>query len=173
MLYSTRRHNKRGFLQRHNQKLSDNVVWEHAGIICSIWLWHQHNLCEPCPDFKDDTTIAEFVDVFNKFKTKRYIPVFNATDNQVTAPSKAFLKIEWWKWQFVKPSTHHVTTTEHAIQTFKNHFISGLSSTNLHCPPALLDYLLTQAMLTLNLRCTSRTYPIKLSYEQLNGNTYN
>ena len=45
---------------------------------------------KPCPDFKVATIIAAFKKVFNKFKAKGYAPKFNVTDNQATAPIKAF-----------------------------------------------------------------------------------
>ena len=126
----------------------------------------------PCPDFKDETIITAFKEVFNELKSKGYAPQFNVTDNQATVPIKAFLKTQECKWQFVEPSNHRVNAAERAIQTFKNHFISGLSSTDLHWPLQLWDHLSTQATLTLNLLRTSRIDPTKSAYEQLNGHKY-
>eukprot|EP00804_Cyclotella_cryptica_P027253 CCRYP_014360-RA/>CCRYP_014360-RA protein AED:0.37 eAED:0.35 QI:0/0/0/1/0/0/3/0/403 len=95
-------------------------------------------------------------------KTKGYKPTFNITNNQATTPIKAYLKIEDCKWQFVEPNNHRVNAVECAIQTFKNHFISGLCSTDLT----------EQALLTLNLLCTSRVDPTKSAYHQLHGHRY-
>ena len=56
-----------------------------------------------------------------------------------------------------------------SIHTFKNHFLSGLSSTNSHCPLQLWDQLMHQATTTLNILRTSRIDPTKLAYQQLQG----
>jgi hypothetical protein len=87
---------------------------------------------KPCPYLKDDAIIAAYKEVFNELNTKGYTPKFNLLENQATAPIKVFLKTQGFKWQCVKPSNHCINAAEQAIQTFKNHFISGLSSTNLY-----------------------------------------
>ena len=46
------------------------------------------------PDFKDDTLIVVFEEVFNKLKANGYVPGFNVTDNQAIAPIKDFLKTQ-------------------------------------------------------------------------------
>ena len=40
--------------------------------------------------------------------------------------------------QFVEPHNHRVNAAERAIQTFKNHFISGLCTTDINFPLHLL-----------------------------------
>ena len=70
---------------------------------------------KPYLDFKDDTIIAAFKEVFNRPKAKSYAPQFNVTDNQATAPIKAFLKTQGCKWQFVEPSNHCISAAERAI----------------------------------------------------------
>ena len=87
---------------------------------------------EPVPNFKDKTVIAAFEGIFNELKEKGYTPTLNVTDNQATKPIKAFLKKEGCKWQFVELNNHRINAAERAIQTYKNHFISGLASTDEH-----------------------------------------
>ena len=53
---------------------------------------------------------------------------------------------------------------ERAIQTFKNHFISGVYSTDTDWPIQLWDQLTTQAVITLNMLRTSRIDPTKSAY---------
>ena len=72
-------------------------------------------------------------------------------------------------YQLVEPQNHRVNAAERAIQTFKHHFIAGLSSTNPKFPIALWDMLIPQAVLTLNLLQTSRVNPKLSVYAQLNG----
>jgi hypothetical protein len=71
--------------------------------------------------------------------------------------------------QLVPPSTHHANAAEHAIHTFKNHFIAGLCSTNPDFPLHLWDRLLEQAILTLNLMCGSCINPKRLAWAQVHG----
>ncbi|KAL7474316.1 hypothetical protein ACHAW6_001226, partial [Cyclotella cf. meneghiniana] len=56
-----------------------------------------------------------------------------------------------------------------AIQTFKNHFIAGLCTTDHDIPSQLWDKLLPQAQDSLNMLCASRIDPSKLAYEVLEG----
>ena len=126
----------------------------------------------PVPNFKDETVITAFEEIFNYLKDKGYTPTFNVTDNQATTPIKAFIKKEGCKWQFVEPNNHRINAAERAIQTFKNHFISGLSSTDKHWPLQLWDHLTKQATTTLNILRKSQIYPTKSAYEQLKGHTY-
>ena len=127
---------------------------------------------KPVPDLKDNTIIKAFKEVFNGLKEKGYMPTLNVTDNQATKPIKAFLKSENCKWQFVEPYNHRVNAAEHAIQTYKNHFISGLLSTDSHWPLQFWGHMMTQAAITLNLLKRSRFDPAKSAYEQLHGKKY-
>ena len=54
-------------------------------------------------------------------------------------------------YQLVPPGIHCRNAAKKAIRTFKNHFISGLSSTHPDFPLNLWDQLLEQAELTLDL----------------------
>ena len=60
--------------------------------------------------------------------------------------------------------THNHNATERAIQSFKNHFILGLYSTDPKYQSQEWDRLLPQATMTLNLLRTSRTNPELSSY---------
>ena len=126
----------------------------------------------PITNLKDDTILQAFDQVFQELKERGYKPEFNVTDNQAATPIKAYLKNEQTKWQFVEPSNHRVNAAERAIQTFKNHFISGLCSTDRDWPLQLWDQLTEQALITLNLLRTSRIDPTKSAYHQLFGHKY-
>ena len=89
---------------------------------------------EPIRDVKDATIIAAFDKVFTELTKKGRKPTFNVTDNQAETPLKAYLKTEGCKWQLVEPHNHRVNAAERAIQIFKNHFISGLCTTDIEWP---------------------------------------
>jgi hypothetical protein len=68
-----------------------------------------------------------------------------------------------------QPQIHHRNWAERDIQTFKNHFISGLCSTHPDFPLNLWDKLLPQATLTLNLLRPSPINPKLSAYAQIHG----
>ena len=72
----------------------------------------------------------------------------------------------------MEPINHHVNAAERAIQTFKNHFISGLYSTYIEWPFQLWNKITEQAVITCKTLRTSCIDPRKSSYHQLHGNRY-
>ena len=69
----------------------------------------------------------------------------------------------------MEPENHRVNADKRAIQTFENHFISGLCPINPKPPLQLWCYLLAHAEMTLNMIRTSRVDPTKSAYEVLEG----
>lgn len=57
------------------------------------------------------------------------------------------------------PHVHRSNKAEHAIQTFKAHFIAGLSSCHPQFPMSLWPHFLPQAQLTINLLRPSVRHP--------------
>ena len=80
-------------------------------------------------DLKDAIIVEIVKDIFEKMEGKGHRPCFNVTDNQAVKPLKTYLKSKDCKWQFIEPHNHRVNAAEQAIQTFKNHIISGLCCT--------------------------------------------
>eukprot|EP00804_Cyclotella_cryptica_P025030 CCRYP_015953-RB/>CCRYP_015953-RB protein AED:0.31 eAED:0.30 QI:0/0/0/1/0/0.33/3/0/681 len=119
---------------------------------------------KPLSNLKDETILTAF--------DKGFKPAFNVTDNQAATPIKNYLSREGATWQFVEPNNHHVNAAERAIQTYKNHFISGLCTTDSEWPLQLWDNLTEQALITINLLLTSRVDPTKSAYHQLHGHKY-
>ena len=64
---------------------------------------------------------------------------------------------------------HIRNATERAIQTFKDHFIAGLCSTDPKCPAQYLERLLPQSAMTLNMLSNSRTNPKLSAYDAIFG----
>jgi hypothetical protein len=72
-------------------------------------------------------------------------------------------------YQLVPANIHHRNAAERAIQTWKNHFITTLCSTDPEFLLHLWDKLLPQALLTLNLLRSSRINPQLSAWPQVNG----
>lgn len=129
-------------------------------------------LARPIKDTKSETIVEAFEEVFTYLKDRGFTPKMNVTDNQAARHIKSFLTGKNCKWQFVEPNNHRVNAAERAIQTFKNHFISGLCCTDSEFPLQLWDQLTEQAEITLNLLRTSRRDPTKSAYEDLQGEKF-
>ena len=71
--------------------------------------------------------------------------------------------------QFVTPYDHSVNGAEMAIQTFKNHTISGLCICDEEFPSILWCKILKQSQDTLNMLRTSRIHPQLLAFHVLEG----
>jgi hypothetical protein len=69
----------------------------------------------------------------------------------------------------VEPHNHRVNAAECTIQTFKDHFISALTTTDSEFPLQLWDKLTSQVENTLNLMRASRINPNISAYEALRG----
>ena len=78
-------------------------------------------------------------------------PKLQRLDNEASQALQEFLTNENVDFQLVLPHLHHRNAAEWAIQTFKNHFIAGLCSTDKDFPIHLWDRLVPQVELMLNL----------------------
>jgi hypothetical protein len=120
----------------------------------------------PVEDLTDTTIIQTFDTIFEDMEKKGHKPKLNITDNQAVGPLKQYLDKQDCRWQFVEPSNHRVNAAERAIQTWKNHIISGLCSTNKEWPLQLWDQMTQQSIITLNLCRTSRKHPKQSAYHR-------
>ena len=61
--------------------------------------------------------------------------------------------------KLVEPNDHRSNAAERAIQTFKYHFIAGLSIGDKDFPTMMWCKLVRQAQYSLNILCTLRVHP--------------
>jgi hypothetical protein len=120
-------------------------------------------------DRESATIVNAFNDIFTYLENKGFKPLYNVLDNEASSAITEYLRRKEIKWQFVPPNEHRVNAAERAIQTFKNHFIAGLCSTDKHFPAQLWDKLIPQAQDSLNMLRDSRIDPSKSAYEILEG----
>jgi hypothetical protein len=69
----------------------------------------------------------------------------------------------------VEPNNHQVSAAERAIQTFKDHFVSALATTDSKFPLQLWDRLAPHVETLLNMLQPLQIDPTKSAYEVLNG----
>ena len=110
-----------------------------------------------------------FTSVHTYLVTRGLRPRLHTLDNEASTILKEFLTAENVEYQLVPPHIHRRNSAERAIQTFKNHFIAGLASTDPNFPLSNWCRLQPQAELTLNLLQPSRLNPKLSAYAQLEG----
>jgi hypothetical protein len=90
--------------------------------------------------------------------SKWFTPKLQTLDNEACAALKSYFTENGVEYQLVPPHCHRRNTAECAIRTFKEHFVTGLSSSDPDFSLHLWDHLLPQAEITLNLLRTYRQH---------------
>ena len=91
-------------------------------------------------------------------------------DNEASRELKQAMPTVLLEYQLVPQHCHHRNCCEHAIQTFKRHFKTGLALCDPKFPIREWGCLLPQCIITLNLLQASRSNPKLSAYAYLFGN---
>ena len=89
-----------------------------------------------------------FIDLFQRFNRVGAALLFYILNNKCSNDLKLALSKNNLKFQLAPPHQHRRNAAERAIQTFKNHFIAGLASTDPKFPIHEWDRLIPQAEIT-------------------------
>jgi hypothetical protein len=142
------------------------------GNVCFLGVYHYESnaiLALPISVFSDDVIFRAYKEIYEMIESKGFVIRFNVMDNQASKVIKQFLTPKQCELMLVEPNNHRVNAAEHAIQTFKDHFVSALATTDSDFPLQLRDQLTQQVETTLNLLRPSRINPTKSAYEALHG----
>lgn len=124
---------------------------------------------EPIPN----RTEFQLLQAYKKMKTtlqrRGLTPKLQRLDNEASRLLQQEMEDSNIKYQLTPAGTHRRNAAETAISIFKNHFISGLATTNPDFPLKLWDKLVPQAEITLNLLRPSRINPRLSAYAQIHG----
>jgi hypothetical protein len=90
-------------------------------------------------------------------------------DNECSDELKKAFQKNNVDFQRVPPHSHRQNAAERAIQTWNNHFSTGLALCDPNFPLTKWDLLMPQANITLNLLRSSRRQPKLSAYACLNG----
>ena len=115
-------------------------------------------LATPIKDATNESMVAVFKENIEYLAERGFRPVFNIIDNVASKAIRAYLKEAKVGIQFVEPHNHRANAVERAIQTFKNHVISGLCIGNRDFPTILWSKLVDQAVRSLDRMRTSRVH---------------
>jgi hypothetical protein len=103
--------------------------------------------------------VKAYDSIHQELTVKGLKPKLQTLDNEASTALKNFFTVNNIAYQLVPPDCHRRNAAERAIRTFKEHFVSGLSSVDPSFPIHLWDRLLPQVEITLNLLRTSRLHP--------------
>jgi hypothetical protein len=142
------------------------------GSVCFLVMYHYEAnaiLATPIAGLDDKSIFHTYKANFDELTSKGYKPKLNVMDNQVTRYIRMFLSEEECDLQLVEPHNHRVNAAERAIRTFKDAFISALTTTDKDFPLQLWDKITPQVIITLNMMRASRVDPTKSAHEILYG----
>ena len=127
-------------------------------------------LTEALPDRRGSSIRDAWLRIFNLLQDNGYAPKLHILDNECsTYLKKAFSKHNV-DFKRVPAHQHRRNAAERAIQTWKNHFPSGLISVDPAFPLSAWDHLLPQCNISLNLLRSSRRQPKLSAHACLFGN---
>ena len=126
-------------------------------------------LVQALRDQTDNSLQEAFEDVYFYLASKGFKPKFNIMDYQCSRRIQKYITSQGTDIQLVNPDDHRINAAERAIQTWKNHYVAGLSTTDHNCPLQLCCQFIAQAQDTLNMLRRFRVNPKLSSYAVLEG----
>ena len=126
-------------------------------------------LAVPVKNRSKQSLIDAYTTIYKKLTNSGLTPQLHISDNECSSAFKRFLTARNIKLQLVPPYDHRTNPAERAIGTFKDHFITGLSSLPPMFPMHLWDRLIEKSVITLNLLRASRLHPTISAHHHLNG----
>ncbi len=104
------------------------------------------------------------------FFTKRGVNIkLIRMDNECAQLTKDWVADRHMSLELTPVAVHRTNKAERAIQTWKDHFISTLATTDPDCPLFLWEDFIDQTELTLNIMRASKTHPLLSAWEALCG----
>ena len=107
------------------------------GNVCYLIVYHYKSIVIlglPISGFDDNTVFAMYKTQLEFLESKGFKIKLNVMDNQCTKQIKKIITDKGCELMLVEPHNHRVNAAKHAIQTFKDHFISTLATTNSESP---------------------------------------
>jgi hypothetical protein len=143
-----------------------------AGYVCFLIVYHYETnaiIALPIANLEGNTIFEGNRKQFEFLESKGNKIRLNVMDNQASCQIKQFLTKTECNLLLIKPHNHRVNAAEGAIQTFKDHFVSALATTDSEFPLQLWDWITPQVKNTLNLLRRSRINTPKSAYKALHG----
>jgi hypothetical protein len=138
-----------------------------------VMIFYDHDsnaiLAEPIKSRSQQALVQAFSKLHLYLRERGLQPLLHILDNECPATLKSFIRSQGATFQLAPPHLHRTNAAEKAIDTWKCHFISCLSTCHPDFPMHLWCRLIPQATTTLNLLRPSRINPRLSAEAQLNG----
>eukprot|EP00804_Cyclotella_cryptica_P029279 CCRYP_011676-RA/>CCRYP_011676-RA protein AED:0.16 eAED:0.06 QI:0/0/0/1/0/0/6/0/1468 len=108
-------------------------------------------LVRPLKDQTDKSLTNAFREVYEYLTDRGFQPKLNVMDNQCSKAVEKYIRSTKADIQLVNPDDHRVNAAERAIQTWKEHWLSGMGTLDPTCPIQLWCQFIEQGQDTLNL----------------------
>jgi hypothetical protein len=99
-------------------------------------------IMQPMPSCTNASFIAAFSKVFTILCAHDYQPALNVMDNDCSKVVEKHIQANKMGIHLVPPHNHLVNASEHAIATYKDHFVTTLAIVDILCPLQLWDWLI-------------------------------
>ena len=110
-----------------------------------------------------------YMTIYQRLEKRGCAPSMFILDNEISKELLTAFENNNIKHQLVPPEVHRRNAAERVIQTWKHHFIAGLSSVDPTFPISEWDQLVKQGEITLNLLRNSRVNPGLSAWAYLQG----
>ncbi len=165
------------FADKHNGMLYNDLTGlfpfqSLEGNICFLVVYHYKMdaiLALSISGFSNKIIFVAYKQQYEMLKSKGHVIRLNVIDNQASQTTKKFLTKNQCKLMLVELHNNCVNTAEKAIQTFKDHFISALATTDSTFLLQLWDRLAPQVKNTLSMLHPLRINSNMLVYEAVHG----
>ncbi len=137
------------------------------GNVCFFVMYHYKTnaiLATPIPGLDSASILDAYNKNFEYLESKSYKPKLNVMDNQAAKVIKAYLNPQNIELQLIEPHNHRANAVKRAIQTFKNHVINALCTTDSDFHIQLSDKLAPQVQDSINLLRQSCINPDQSAY---------
>ena len=123
----------------------------------------------PIKSRKTENIIEAFETCVSVLVKAGFTPRVLRLDNEISKTLIEAIETRKLQYQLAAPGDHRLNPAERAIQTFKNHFITGLNGVHPTYPKNCWDLLLPQSFMTLNMMRPSRFNPLISAWTQVHG----
>jgi hypothetical protein len=124
--------------------------------VCFLIVYHYHYvsnaiLALPILGFSNDVMFAAYKQQYELLKSKGFVIKFNVMDNQASNIIKQYLTPKQCDLMLVEPNNHQLNAAKCTVQTFKDHFVSALTTTDREFSLQLWYCLAPHVEMSLNL----------------------
>ena len=138
-----------------------------------IFLWYDYDgnsiKSVPIKSREKEEQIRAYNICYEYYSLRGFVPQVIRLDNEASNALKSKIRGNNMEFQLVPPSIHRQNSAERAMRTYKEHFLSAVSTFDASCPMSLWCQFCEAIDVQLNLLRASRLHPQLSAQCHLNG----